>query len=45
MKIKNENREDLSSKKVAELREIAKIKGIENASSMKKDELLETLNK
>lgn len=37
--------EDLSSKTVSELREMAKNAGISGVSSMKKDELIEALNK
>ena len=40
---KKEEKEDLSSKTVAELREIAKSKNIEGYSSMKKAELLDAL--
>ena len=40
---KKETKEDLSSKTVAELREIAKSKDIKGASTMKKSELLEAL--
>ena len=39
-----EEKEDLSSKTVAELRELAKSKDIKGASTMKKAELLEALN-
>lgn len=41
---KKEVKEDLSSKTVAELRELAKAKDIKGASTMKKAELLEALN-
>lgn len=40
---KKEEKEDLSKKTVAELREIAKAKGIEGISTMKKAELLDAL--
>ena len=40
---KKEEKEDLSKKTVAELRELAKAKGIEGISTMKKAELLDAL--
>ena len=40
---KSEDKKDLSTLKVAELREMAEAKGIEGASSMKKAELLDAL--
>ncbi len=40
---KKEAKEDLSSKTVAELRELAKAKGVTGASTMKKAELLDAL--
>ena len=41
--IKKESNEDLSTKTVAELRELAKFKDIKGAATMKKAELLEVL--
>ena len=43
--IKAEDKEDLSKKTVAELKEMAKAEGIEGYSKLKKSELLEILNK
>ena len=42
---KKEETEDLSKKTVAELKEMAKAKGIEGYSKLKKSELIEVLNK
>ena len=42
---KKEAKEDLDSKTVAELKEMAKAKGIEGYSKLKKSELIEVLNK
>ncbi|MEA1787218.1 50S ribosomal protein L21 [Arenibacter sp. GZD96] len=44
-KVKVEVSEDLSSKTVAELKELAKAKGIEGISALKKAELIEALSK
>ena len=43
--VKAEDKEDLSKKTVAELKEMAKAEGIEGYSKLKKSELLEILNK
>ena len=43
--VKEEKSDDLSKKRVAELREMAKAKGIEGISTMKKADLLEALRK
>ena len=43
--VKEEKSDDLSKKTVAELREMAKAKGIEGISTMKKADLLEVLSK
>jgi len=44
-KATKEEKEDLDSKTVAELKEMAKAKGIEGYSKLKKSELIEVLNK
>ncbi len=43
--VKTESAEDLNSKTVAELKEMAKAKGIEGISALKKAELIEALSK
>ena len=43
--VKTQAAEDLNSKTVAELKEMAKAKGIEGISALKKAELIEALNK